>query len=253
MRWPLGHLPRRSTALERIDSHDISDADLSRVFDFQDSVSRYTGGRSITLDFLSRASRAWTGPVTVLDMSCGRGDVGRSIAKWARARGVEIRVHGVDRYGRVIQMAREAQRKYPELTFEVRDLNDPFFLQAQQFDYAVSEMGLHRERDDRAALFLKTANRMARRGLIAVDWIRDPRPAFALERLAPLWKCEAVTHDARVAVERGFRYREAQALRRAAGLDFATLRRHLGYRFSVSGERGIVIDPAYSPVTGLAT
>src|SRR5262245_51117350 len=105
MIWPLGHLPRRSTFLERLDSPDIDDAELSSLFDFHDSISRWTGGRSIVLDFLAQASRAWAGPVTILDMSCGRGDLSRSIVKWARRKDVEIRVHGVDHLSRAIQMA----------------------------------------------------------------------------------------------------------------------------------------------------
>ena len=61
-------------------------------------------------------------------------------------------------------------------------------------------MGLHREPNDRTALFLKIANRMAKRGLICVDWIRDARPAFALafsrrrgrtkrSRTTRAWRC----------------------------------------------------------------
>src|SRR5687767_8497352 len=135
MIWPLGRLPQRSTALERLDAHDVTDAELEHLLEFHDAVSRWTLGRRIVLGFLAGASRRWTGPVSILDMACGRGDLGRSIVTWARVANVEVRVHGVDRYGRAIQMARERQRPYPELTFETRDLTDPFFLQAQQFDY----------------------------------------------------------------------------------------------------------------------
>jgi SAM-dependent methyltransferase len=252
MIWPIGRLPHRSSVIERLDAHDVPDGDLTRLLDFNDTVARWTGGRRIILNFLERASERWAGPVTVLDLSCGRGDLSRAIALWARSASLEVRVHGVERYGRLVQMARDRQRNLPELTFEPRDLNDPFFLQAQQFDYVVSEMGLHREPNDRTALFLKIANRMAKRGLICVDWIRDARPAIALGLLGRLWKSDVVAHDARVAVERGFRYREAEALRKGAGLNYARLRRHVGYRFSLSGERGLVMDPAFTPVTGLA-
>ena len=252
MMWPIGRLPQRSNVIERLDDPGVSDADLSRLFDFHDTVARWTGGRQIVLGFLKDAAERWSGPVTILDLSCGRGDLSRSIVLWGRAANVEVRVHGVERHARLVQMARERQRNLSEITFEARNLNDPFFLQAQQFDYVVSEMGLHREPNDRTALFLKIANRMAKRGLVCVDWIRDARPAFVLEFLAGAWKSEAVKHDARVAVERGFRYREAEALRKGAGLNYARLKRHVGYRFSLFGERGLVMDPAFTPVTGLA-
>ncbi|MBV9080888.1 MAG: methyltransferase domain-containing protein [Elusimicrobia bacterium] len=246
--------PRRSAEIERLDSHDATDAELDQILDFHHLVGRATGGYSIVVRFLRAAiarSTESSAPVSVLDLGCGRGDLARAIAEWGHLRGVEIRVHGTDKYGRLIQMARARHKRSADLTFETRDLNDPFFLQAQQFDFVVSEMALHREDDARTALFLKTANRLARRGLIIVDWMRDRRALMWVGMLARLGRPEIVRRDARTAVERGFSLEEADKLRESAGLEFAAVRAHVGYRFSISGERALALRPALSPVTGL--
>lgn len=248
-----GQLPRRSTVIEFLESPDLPATDLAHVLDFHAAVSRWTGGRSIIRNFLSASSPRTAGPLTVMEMGCGRGDLSRAIVQWARRSGVEVKVHGVDRCAHLIALAREWNRAYPEITFERRELEDPFFLQAQQFDFVVSESALHREPDGRTALFLKTANRMARRGIIAVDWIRDPRPLLVMEGLGRLFGAEAVRHDAPLAIERGFQKRDAELLRTSAGLDFARVGVHFGYRFSISGERGLARHQALVPLTGLAT
>jgi SAM-dependent methyltransferase len=253
MIWPLGAYPERARDIERVDSHDVTDEELNAFFDFSDAVARHLGGHSVILRFLASAARAWNGPITVLDLGCGRGGLSRSIVDWARRRGLEVKVHGADRYGRLVHLARDHHRGISDLTFETRDLKDPFYLQAQQFDYVVSAHAMHREPDDRTVAFLKTANRQARRGMIVVDWLRDARAACYLAALARFSKDETVREDIRLAVRRGFLSKEADALRQEAGLDFAKTHVHLGYRFSIGGERALVMGTELSPVAGLAT
>jgi SAM-dependent methyltransferase len=253
MIWPWAAIRERDRAVERVDSHDVTDADLSRLFDFTDNVARYLGGHSIVLRFLAAASRRWVGPVTVLDLGCGRGSLARAIIEWAHIRGLDVKVHGTDKYGRIVHLARERHHGIGDLTFETRDLNDAFFLQAQQFDYVVSAQALHRENDARLVPFLKTANRQAKRGVIVVDWLRDARAAFYLSTLARFSRDPMVCDEARLAVRRGFTLREADRLRQDAGLDYARVGVHFGYRFSIEGERGLVTEPLLSPNVGLAT
>lgn len=253
MPLPFAAYAERARVVERVDSHDVTDDELNAVFDFSDAVARFPGGHSVILGFLARASRRWLGPVSILDLGCGRGALSRAIIDWSRARGLDVKVHGSDKYGRVVAMARDRHRGAADLTFETRDLNDPFFLSAQQFDYVVSAQALHREPDERTALFLKTANRQAKRGLIVLDWMRDARAAFYLSTLARACKEPLVRKEARLAVQRGFTTEEAEKLKAAVGLDFARVRRHFGYRFSIEGERGLVMGTGLAPIPELAT
>jgi SAM-dependent methyltransferase len=252
MAWPFPDYAQRARHLERVDSHDITDEELNAVFDFSDAVGRYLGGHAVVLGFLTRASRLWNGPVTVLDLGCGRGALARAIVDWAHNHRLDVKVHGCDKYGRIVDMARERQRGVNDLTFETRDLSDPFFLQARQFDYVVGLNSLHRESDERAALYLKSANRLAKRGLMIVDWLRDPRAAFYLATLARFCRETTVRDEMRLAVKRGFTMEEAERLKATVGLEFAGVRMHFGYRFSIAGERGLVSAPLMSPMTGLA-
>jgi len=253
MAWPFSGFSERARVPERADSPNVTDGELNAVYDFSDSIARFLGGHAIVLRFLARASRSWTGPVSILDLGCGRGALGRSILDWAKGRGLDVKIHGSDKDARVIPMARERHRGLSDLTFETRDLKDQYFLQAQRFDYVVSAQALHREPDDRAELFLKTANRQAKRGLIVVDWLRDPRAALYLSTLARACREPRVRTEAKLAIQRGFTRAEADRLKNAAGLDYARVGVHFGYRFSVDGERGLVMNMGLTPMPELAT
>lgn len=252
MTWTFGSLRERSRAIERVDRHDVTDEQLNALFDFSDGVARWLRGYAPVLGFLRQAAGRWNGPVSILDLGCGRGALSRAIVEWAHARRLDVKVNGADRYGRVVHLARDRHKGVADLTFDTRDLNDPLYLQAQQFDYVVSAYALHREPDDRTQLFLKTANRLARRGVIVVDWLRDARAAFYLSRLARFSKDAVMSEEASLAVARGFTRREADQLRNDAGLDFAEVRAHVGYRFSIAGERALVLRTELSPNVGLA-
>lgn len=238
-----------------MESPSTSDDDLTELFDYADVLGKITGEYRALQHFMQSCSTNWVKGMTVsvLDLRCGRGEASRHLVRWARKKGWDLRILAVDSFGRIVQMARERQQGYPEISFDVRDLNDSRFLQAQQFDYVISSMSLHHEPDDRVRLMLKTANRLARRGIFIMDWLRDIRVRWAIAWLASLYKSETLSHDAPLAIEKGFSMKELVKLAKDLGLDYAVIRRHFGYRFSLSGERGLVVDPqlASTPLAGL--
>ena len=131
----LGPCSRRASTIERLETSNISDEDLERVYNFAEFAGRF-GGSRLVLDHLEEFSSRWGpgNPLTILDIRCGRGDLSRAIVNWARRRKFEVQILAADRYGRILQMARKKSAGYPEITYEIRDITDPMFLQAQQSD-----------------------------------------------------------------------------------------------------------------------
>jgi len=54
-------------------------------------------------------------------------------------------------------------------------------------------------------------------------------------------------HDALLAIRKGFTMGELRHLARESQLDYVEIRRHLGYRFSFAGERGLVLSTKVAP------
>jgi hypothetical protein len=88
-------------------------------------------------------------------------------------------------------------------------------------------------------------NRVARRGVIVDDLIRNRRALLWIKLFTAL-ASPMVRHDAVVSVKQSFNQNEIVELARAAGLDYAAYHRHFGHRFVVAGQRPAIsdIDPA---------
>jgi hypothetical protein len=73
-----------------------------------------------------------------------------------------------------------------------------------------------------------------------------------MSALSRCWRNEAVTHDAPLAIQRGFTFREVNSLVSQAGMGYAQVNKELGYRFSIAGERAFVLSSALNPAIRLA-
>ena len=117
---------------------------------------------------------------------------------------------------------------------DVRNL--PFA--ANTFDYALTAMFLHHLDDDDVVRVFAAMNRVARRGIVAADLLRNRR-AYAWIRIFTLFANDMVKHDARVSVAQAFRRREILDLRDRAGIGFAQYHKHFAHRFVLAGEKPV--------------
>ncbi len=244
---------RRSLKLEWHDSPETSDDDLDISFEFFDWFGRRTGMYAGILNFLGRCIRDChhERTISVLDLCCGRGDLSAAIVRWAKKQKRDVQVLAVDRFGRIVQMARDCHGPKKEIVFDVRDFSDPSFNQAQQFDFVVSAMGLHHLSDTQIVPFLRTVNLLAKCGFIVCDVARDPRALLVAALVSKLWGEEIVRHDAPLSVKRGFTIKELHRYAVAAGIELADIRSIFGVTVQVSSERRLALNPKLSPVPNL--
>ena len=250
MIWNRGSFAQRSTMKEPIDDPNISDRDLNRLFDFHAFCGRRLGGDKIILERFEDWAERWMpqAPITILELHCGRGDLSRAIVRWARRNNIDVQLLGVDFSERAIHLAREHHHGFKELVFETKNPKDSFFFHAQQFDYVISSLALHRaDGDDAVIAQLKTMNLLAKRGVIVCDWLRDPRAVAWMGFAGKFFRNAAVSAEISAAIHRGFTVDEIASLAEKAGLNYARVQKHFGYRFSLSGERGVVLSPQLNP------
>ncbi len=183
-------------------------------------------GHRAVLSFLSSSFPLWPSDAQITVLNVRAPHLTSPIQQWAKRQGVDVRV------------------------IETDNLQDPKFLQAQQFDYVVSDGALNGKTDEDVHSMLVSANRLARRGLAFSDYLRDPRAAVWMMMFA-LFRGRSMG-AARMAVQGGFTVPEVQAAADKAGLKFATVKKHFGYRFCLAGERGLVMSADLNPVRGLA-
>lgn len=189
-----------------------------------------------TLWHIKRFSRTWKRGQTIriVDLATGSADIPRAILRWALRRGFDVRIVGLDLQAAIAAQAR-SENPDPRLAIvRANVLNLPF--SDGSFDYAITNMFLHHLDDDQVVIVLKNMDRVARRGIIVADLLRNWR-ARRWIGLFTLLANPMVRHDARVSVAQAFTRREILALRHRAGIEYASYKKHFGHRFVLAGER----------------
>jgi ubiquinone/menaquinone biosynthesis C-methylase UbiE len=232
----LPDLSSRRREHEWMDAADVDPLELRRSLKFIRGVNTALGYTRATLHHLERFSRTWAPgeTITLIDFATGSADIPAAILRWATRRGHDVRIVGVDLHAIT---AAEAARRVNHSRFEVvraNVLDLPF--EPGSFDYGLTAMFLHHLDDDQAVRVLAAMNRVARRGIIAADLLRNRR-AYAWISLFTAMSSPMLKHDARVSVAQAFTRDEVLELRRRAGIEYADYFRHFGHRFVLAGER----------------
>lgn len=191
-------------------------------------------GHRPILAWLKAAARGASGPLTLMDVGCGYGDLLRAIRRWSRARGVPLQLIGVDIETDTIAVAQDVTGRDDAIEYLVADV---FNLRpAVRIDLVVSSLLAHHLSDERLIAFLRWMEATARRGWLICDLERHPIPYHAIGvtgRLASVHP--RVIQDGRVSVTRALARAEWRPAVAAAGLDPETVRiSSFLYRMAVS-------------------
>jgi SAM-dependent methyltransferase len=233
-------LSRRNREEEWMDGPDVDPADLARSLRFIRRVNSWLGYTRVTISHLERFRRGWPlgERIAVLDVATGSADIPRAIVRWAQRREVDLRVVGLDRHERTARMAlQDAQSAEgpPRISIVRGDAMDLPFAD-QSFDYVITNMFLHHLDDRDVIRAMREMDRVARRGIVAADLVRNRR-AYLWISLFTLFSTPMLKHDARVSVAQAFTRDEIERLRDRAGIDYARCFRHFGHRFILAGEK----------------
>jgi SAM-dependent methyltransferase len=231
----LDFLNTRRCEAEWMDAPDADPVLLHKSLAYIRRINLLLGYTRATLHHLEAFSTSWRPGETIriIDLATGSADIPRAILRWAKGRKLDIHVVGVDLHAKTA--AEAAQSRDPRLRIVRADVLDLPFADGS-FDYALTNMFLHHLDDRQIVTVLKNMARVARRGIIAADLLRNRR-AYAWIVLFTLLANPMVRHDARISVAQALSKTEVMALRNAAGLGFASYFRHFGHRFVLAGEK----------------
>jgi hypothetical protein len=185
---------------------------MARVVGYLAWVNRWLGGTSA----VARHLKGETG--TVLDVAGGAGDIART---WPRP-------IVLDRSAMMLSFADGLPRvRGDALRLPFRD---------RSVDWVVATHFFHHLSDEQAVDALREFDRVARRGIVVNDLLRNRRALFWI-KLFTLWANPYVKADGPQSVRRGFTVGEAEALAAKAGLPWLKVRTHFAHRFTLAGQR----------------
>jgi SAM-dependent methyltransferase len=217
----------RSQAEELMDADDLDAATYADVVGDLATVNTVTMARRPTLDFLARAT-AGRKSFRLLDVGFGDGDMLRRIARWAKAKGIEAELVGVDLNPRSEQAARAHGGAIRYVTGDYADLAH------EPWDVIVSSLVAHHMSHDQLIAFLRFMEGRASAGWFVNDLHRHGFAHWGFPVLATIARWHPIVrHDGTLSIARSYRPDEWPPLLAEAGITEAKVRRVFPFRLCV--------------------
>ena len=199
---------------EQMDDPGLDPAVYEAVLGDLARVNRWTLAARPTLSFLKRAA-AGMPAFRLLDVGFGHGDMLRTIAGWARRRGIAVDLIGVDLNARSAAVARAATPTAWPIEFRTGDYREV----AGPIDFIVSSLVAHHMTDDQLLAFIRFMEERAERGWMINDLHRHPLSYWGFPLLARLIGVHRIVReDGQLSIVRAFRPAEWRPILAAAGV-----------------------------------
>lgn len=220
-----------------MDTPDIDPEFIRRSLRFIRVVNVLLGYTRATLSHLKRFSQSWKPgeTISILDVATGSADIPVAISRWARKKGLNVRIVGLDRHALTAANAKQIAAGDNTIQILRGDALELPFADGV-FDYVITNMFIHHLDEADAARVFAEMNRVSRRGVIVADLIRDRR-AYLWVSLFTLLANRRLRHDACVSVRQAFNREEILSLRDLGGIKFCSYFEHFAHRFVLAGEK----------------
>jgi len=199
-------------------------------------LNRWSRSDAILWPAIAKLAKA-KGPLRVLDVATGAGDVPLGLWRRAKRAGLDVSFAGCDLSATALDHARENARKAgAEVQFFLHDaIGQPL---PDGFDVVTSSLFLHHLEEEQAVVVLGRMRAAAARSVMVNDLSRS-RVGYVLAWLAcrMLTRSWVVHTDGPLSVRAAFTPDEAAKLAENAGLLPATVTDHWPFRFLLKWDR----------------
>lgn len=206
---------------------DDPGADGARVLRSLRNIARsnfWFGGRAAALHGIDRILGGGAGAATLLDIGTGLGDVPRAARRHARRSGLSLRTFGLERHPAAVRLARGPE--LPTLLACAGAL--PFG--DESVDVVLLSQVLHHFEREAAIALIRSAARVARRGVVIADLRRSRLAQLLFLAGSALLGFDADTRrDGVTSVARGYSSVELRRVCEDAGAP-ASVERRPGFR-----------------------
>ena len=201
---------QRSHQLERLDTGDYTPAEYRRWQKEMRFIHRIFGEMRALRRTLFRDLEQTNGPVSVLDVGAGSGELLRELSKWTFGRktffsGVEIN-----------RDATLSIRSDTISAVQSNALHLPFA--DKSFDFVFCSLFLHHLDDEAAVSLLKEMSRVAKKRIFAIDLNRHPTAYYLYKALGRVLLQPFTLEDGALSILRSFNPAELLGLAKSAGL-----------------------------------
>ncbi len=225
-------LAERAIAEEMMDAADLPAEEYNAVLADLGKVNAWTMARRPTLAFLERVigSRKY---FSLLDVGYGDGDMLRTIAVWAKKRGIAAKLKGIDLNANSLSAARSRTPGSMDIAYATGDYAD-----CEPSDFIVSSLVAHHMTHRQLVSFLRHMEADARRGWFINDLHRHRFAHAGFPWLARLMRWHPIVrHDGQLSIARSYRPKEWPPLLQEAEIPENAVRVFRAFPFRLCVER----------------
>ena len=216
----MSRLSVSSTGMEILDDPAADPAAVQTSLNNIARANRWFGGHAAVRYGLRRLLKTSSGPVTLLDVGTGQGDVPIMAARWARARGIRLVPVGLDAHPVATRLA--ALHGIPTVLACGGDLP----IRTGGVDLVVASQVAHHLEPRSCVTLFQECNRVARLGVIIADLRRSRSAAAGFWIGSRLLGFDPVTcADGLTSLRRGFSVSGLRNLLAESGVRATVVRR----------------------------
>ncbi|MCG9880347.1 MAG: methyltransferase domain-containing protein [Bacteroidia bacterium] len=204
---------QRSYELELLDQSDIPSSDLYRNLEELNTINTLLGGHAVTLNGMASFVFEPTKTYTVLDIGCGGGDNLRSIAIWARKKGIQLQLVGLDLKADCIEFAQKRCKDFEEISFVCSDYKSFLAEPKHRYDIILNSLFCHHFKEKDLAELFTYMRENSDLGFFVNDLHRNPLAYYSIKWITQFFsRSYLIKNDACLSVKRGFSREELKQL-----------------------------------------
>jgi SAM-dependent methyltransferase len=225
----------RSDESELLDAPNIPKNLLFQNLRELDFINRILGGQSISLQGIKKLVTEKNKVYHIVDLGCGSGGTMKSIACWAKKKGFQVKLTGVDKNADVIEYAMNNCSDFCEINCIVSDYLD-FLKTNTRIDIIHCSLFCHHLKDMELTKLIVYLKRCSKSGFIINDLQRSRFAYYGVKIITRLLNGSALSkNDGPVSILRAFKLSELKALLFNARINHYSINWKWAFRYLIIG------------------
>jgi 2-polyprenyl-3-methyl-5-hydroxy-6-metoxy-1,4-benzoquinol methylase len=197
----------RSTAPEIMDDFAMEGEILRDALDKIASINQLLGGNKVTLDGIKTLinSKPKDEVIRITDIGCGNGDMLRTLADYAKNKGLRFILKGIDANRFTINHAQSLSENYSNISYDCSDIFEDLS-KDEPCDIMLCTLTLHHFKDEEIIDLLENFKRSAKTGIVINDLQRSALAYYLFKALCYVFRLNDMSReDGLVSILRGFK------------------------------------------------
>ncbi|KQM75992.1 methyltransferase [Pedobacter sp. Leaf216] len=223
----------RSTAPEIMDDFAMEGEILRDALDKIARINQLLGGNKVTLDGIKSLikNKPKDQLIRITDIGCGNGDMLRTLADYAKSKGLNFILKGIDANNFTIKHAESLSHNYQNISYQCSNIFDDLD-KNEDCDIMLCTLTLHHFKDEEIIGLLENFKKSAKMGIVINDLERSAIAYNLFKALCYVFRLNDMSReDGLVSILRGFKKADLIKYSKQLNLKSSSIRWKWAFRY----------------------